>query len=249
MALARACIAQPREACLFLWLCQVRTTHFFLTDIDLWPSTDAYKAILRTGAKLLSRRNATLVLPAFEYHDVAREQTIKPRTKSENEALATGLPRTAAQLRKCTQRQQEPSCDIFKHSTDTHFTTNYERWWQSERPSRISCFHSLRYEPYLVVPRGGATPDFDERFVGYGKNKIQWIQHLRLLGFTFHVLPKAFVIHCPHEESTARQGWEKYKSKKDRLFQDFIQVHARNASISTRMCKHVDWEILHKMAS
>lgn len=234
---------------MFLWLCQVRTTHFFLTDIDLWPSTDAYKAILRTGAKLLSRRNATLVLPAFEYHDVAREQTIKPRTKSENEALATGLPRTAAQLRKCTQRQQEPSCDIFKHSTDTHFTTNYERWWQSERPSRISCFHSLRYEPYLVVPRGGATPDFDERFVGYGKNKIQWIQHLRLLGFTFHVLPKAFVIHCPHEESTARQGWEKYKSKKDRLFQDFIQVHARNASISTRMCKHVDWEILHKMAS
>ena len=55
------------------------------------------------------------------------------------------------------------------------------------------------------MPRGGATPFFDERFVGYGKNKIQWIQHLRLLGFTFHVMPKIFVIHCPHEDSTARR--------------------------------------------
>ena len=45
--------------------------------------------------------------------------------------------------------------------------------------SRISCFHSLRYEPYLVVPLGGATPYFDERFVGYGKNKIQHVTHLR----------------------------------------------------------------------
>ena len=236
------------DLCFRLSVVQVRTSHFLLTDIDLWPSTDAYKTILRIGSKLLGRPNATLVLPAFEYHDVAREPTTKPRSKSENEALAAGLPRTAAQLGKCTQRRQEPNCDIFKHLTDTHFTTNYEKWWQSDRPQRISCFHSLRYEPYLVVPLGrGATPYFDERFVGYGKNKIQWIQHLRLLGFTFHVLPKAFVIHCPHEASTARQTWEKFKSKKDRLFQDFIQVHTRNASISTRMCKHVNWEVLHKV--
>ena len=97
-----------------------------------------------------------------------------------------------------------------------------------------------------MVPKAVSTPPFDERFVGYGKNKIQWVQHLRLRGFSFHVLPKAFVIHCPHEESRARQAWEAFRGKKDALFQAFIQERMRNASIATRMCKHkVDWGVLH----
>ena len=32
--------------------------------------------------------------------------------------------------------------------------------------------------------RKQGAPPFDERFVGYGKNKIQWIQHLRTLSLS-----------------------------------------------------------------
>jgi hypothetical protein len=94
----------------------------------------------------------------------------------------------------------------------------------------------------LVVPRLKSTPFFDERFTGYGKNKIQWIQHLRLTGFEFYVLPRAFVMHCPHPLSAARVYWPELKDNKDRLFQDFIEAKMRNATIRTSLCVSEDGE-------
>ena len=81
---------------------------------------------------------------------------------------------------------------------------------------------------------------FDERFFGYGKNKIEWIQHLRFSGFIFYVLARAFVVHCPHAPSTSRQLWQQYRAKKDRLFREFIELEMQNASIRTAMCVEVD---------
>jgi len=88
----------------------------------------------------------------------------------------------------------------------------------------------------VVVPNLRSTPKFDERFLGYGKNKIQWVQHLRFSGFEFHVLPSAYVVHCPHPPSVSRQNWAQYRGKKDRLFRDFITERMRNATIRTTMC-------------
>lgn len=130
------------------------------------------------------------------------------------------------------------NCTIFKSKTDTHLTTDYDAWWHQTEPRRIGCFQSLRYEPYLVVPHLDSTPPFDEGFVGYGKNKIQWLQHLRLRGFEFWVMPRAFVVHVPHRMSMSRARWWEFKAKKDRLFQNFIRAHAANASVSTPMCRH-----------
>ena len=49
--------------------------------------------------------------------------------------------------------------------------------------------HFSRYEPYLVVRAGPPTPLYDERFTGYGKNKIEHVTHLRWAGWRFAVLP------------------------------------------------------------
>lgn len=38
---------------------------------------------------------------------------------------------------------------------------------------------TLRFEPYLVVRKTHLLPKFDERFLGYGKNKIQWSANAR----------------------------------------------------------------------
>mgnify|MGYP004686284661 FL=1 len=53
-------------------------------------------------------------------------------------------------------------------------------------------------EPYVFVKRSAKLPRFDERFVNYGKNKVQWIIHLRLLGYKYYVLSHSFAVDVPH---------------------------------------------------
>jgi hypothetical protein len=95
---------------------------------------------------------------------------------------------------------------------------------------KIHCFDSLRYEPYVVIPwcpttsiasltnnsinniQRPLTPYYDERFYGYGKNKIQHISHLRFKGVPFYILPQGFVIHHPHPESEVKQVWNDKKT-------------------------------------
>jgi len=221
----------------------VRTSHFLLSDIDLWPSLASYNEILIQKAQYLGDPYTAFVLPAFEYAQPIPRKDLD--AKKVREQVANALPTTFNELRDCYHSKSAQQCRIFKSSTDTHLTTGYEKWWRAKFPAAIPCFHSLRYEPYLVVPRLPTTPKFDERFLGYGKNKIQWIQHLRLIGFSFYVMPNAFLVHCPHPPSASRQHWNAYKSKKDRLFRDFIRARLKNATIDTPMCKHVNWKIAH----
>jgi len=47
------------------------------------------------------------------------------------------------------------------------------------------------------------APWADERFVGYGGNKIAFINQLHGLGFGFHVHPYGFAIHVPHRKTRA----------------------------------------------
>jgi len=66
------------------------------------------------------------------------------------------------------------------------------------------------------------TPFYDERFHGYGKNKIQYISHLRYLGFQFMRLPlqrkedeSGFIIHFPHPESKVKKLWNSNGNSQD----------------------------------
>jgi hypothetical protein len=85
-----------------------------------------------------------------------------------------------------------------------HSSTNTPLWLQMVAGSagaatdddlyNIPCFQSIKYEPYIVLRRSAALPLFDERFSGYGKNKIEFVQHLRFLDFSFVVLPELFLV-------------------------------------------------------
>ena len=60
---------------------------------------------------------------------------------------------------------------------------------------------------YLIVRRSAWLPRFDERFVNYGYNKVQQIEHLRAAGFDFYILNNAFVMDMPHPDSTFRRDY------------------------------------------
>lgn len=52
-----------------------------------------------------------------------------------------------------------------------------------------------------MLRRSSSIPLFDETFVNYGFNKVQWIEHLRYRGFEFFTSMQAFLVDIPHKKS------------------------------------------------
>ncbi len=49
-----------------------------------------------------------------------------------------------------------------------------------------------------MIKKTNETPLFDERFINYGYNKIEWIETLRYTGYKFAVLINGFGMDVPH---------------------------------------------------
>jgi hypothetical protein len=56
---------------------------------------------------------------------------------------------------------------------------------------------------------------------GYGNDKVQWVLHLRVLGFQFYVPPGIFLMHVPHPKSQSRVAWQDNARVADRLLSAF----------------------------
>ncbi|KAK9796664.1 hypothetical protein WJX73_002272 [Symbiochloris irregularis] len=80
-----------------------------------------------------------------------------------------------------------------------HRSTNYKKWFTTSIPYSIK-FKS-GYEPYVLVSRRH-MPWYDERFRGYGWDKVMQIYQLDALDFRFLAHPSAFVMHRPHPPSS-----------------------------------------------
>merc|ERR1712048_1053836 len=100
-----------------------------------------------------------------------------------------------------------------------HGPTNFSRWVTSDEPYEVAYKHG--FEPYVVM-RKDQVPKYDERFRGYGMNKI-----IHLLGVsktsTFHVLPETWVMELPHERS---RDWVRTQQTKHSENDRFVEVQA-----------------------
>ena len=63
-----------------------------------------------------------------------------------------------------------------------------------------------RYEPWGIVSRR-LMPWFDERFRGYGRNKIVFVAALNATGFSFVVDHRSYVVHRPHEATRGAEAF------------------------------------------
>ena len=64
-------------------------------------------------------------------------------------------------------------------------------------PFPLASRYEEGYEPYVIVARR-FVPWYDERFVGYRKNKVVHLLYLSTGGIQFVVHPRAFTVHSPH---------------------------------------------------
>ena len=65
----------------------------------------------------------------------------------------------------------------------------------------LPCFRGPWLEPYIMLRSSSMLQLFDETFVNYGFNKVQWIETLRYSGYEFYIVNDAFLVDMPHKSS------------------------------------------------
>ena len=118
------------------------------------------------------------------------------------------IPATKAMLRECLQKKV---CRQFREGQNLH-NYYFDEWLHdnfTQPMVKIVCFVKDKQEPYeeslnelmnryLIARKSTFLPYFDERFINYGYNKVQWVTNLRYIGFRFYVLGTDFAIDVAH---------------------------------------------------
>uniref|UniRef100_A0A452HVP2 Uncharacterized protein n=1 Tax=Gopherus agassizii TaxID=38772 RepID=A0A452HVP2_9SAUR len=161
-------------------LTNAETPYVFLTDIDFLPMYGLYDYLRNSIQQLeLPQRKAALIVPAFE---TLRYRLVFPKSKAE---LLSML--------------DMGSLYTFRYHVwpKGHAPTDYAKWRTATVPYRVEW--QPDFEPYVVVRRD--CPQYDQRFVGFGWNKVSHIMELDAQEYELLVLPNAFMIHMPHAPS------------------------------------------------
>ncbi|KAM6074006.1 xylosyl- and glucuronyltransferase LARGE2 isoform 1-T3 [Chlamydotis macqueenii] len=161
-------------------LANTQTPYVFLTDIDFLPMYGLYDYLRNSIQQLeLPQRKAALIVPAFE--------TLHYRLT---------FPKSKAELLSMLDMG---SLYTFRYHVwpKGHAPTDYAKWRTATVPYRVAW--QPDFEPYVVVRRD--CPKYDQRFVGFGWNKVSHIMELDAQEYELLVLPNAFMIHMPHAPS------------------------------------------------
>lgn len=161
------------------------TPYVFMTDVDFLPTPNLY-AYLKSVIKKMndddgreSLGGLALVIPAFENNEYKFEY---PNGKGE-----------------LIKQMDLGTISIFRDSIwpQGQAATDYERWKVATKPYKIDW--KPEYEPFIVTNVN--VTRYDERFNGFGWNKVEHIMKLAALGYQFYVLPEAFLVHQFHPAS------------------------------------------------
>jgi len=177
----------PINALRNLALSQARTELVFLLDVDFVPSAGLLRDLTRQPALLshLAANKAALVVPAFEVSPRHR----LPAQQAALAALAASSPPQASGFHT-------------GHFPVGHAPTDFARWFTSARPYEVAYEES--YEPYVVASKRW-LPAYDERFRGYGLNKVSHLYAVAAQGARFLVMPSHFVAAHEHPKSSSWQ--------------------------------------------
>lgn len=188
-----------------LAIVNIVTTHFLVLDMDMWPIHSLYTEIQRIPKDVMDSDSSAIIVPAF----FLKKEAILSKCGSLMECAMVSernFPGTREELKECVDRGD---CLLYKHKTITHRYVNMH--WFSLRKSfavmRVRCFANRFQEPYVIVRYTPSTLLFDERFVDYGCNKVQYIDHLRHMGYKFYIMTNAFAMDIAHYDSHYRKDY------------------------------------------
>lgn len=156
------------------------TPYVFLTDVDFLPMYGLYDYLRKSVVQMdMAHTKKALVVPAFE--------TLRYRLS---------FPKSKAELLSMLDMG---TLYTFRYHVwpKGHAPTNYAKWRTATTPYKVEW--EPDFEPYVVVRK--ECPEYDQRFVGFGWNKVSHIMELDAQEYDLMVLPNAFMIHMPHAPS------------------------------------------------
>jgi glycosyltransferase-like protein LARGE len=169
------------------------TTDFVLNlDVDFLPSKDALQSVRshlqEKGWDQQLKEKKVLVLPAFEFFPTA---TAPP------EGGNFTIPVTKSDLKKSIDIR-ESAWFQYKSYPPGHGPTNYKKWFKTSATYPVK--YESGFEPYFIAGREG-LPRFWDGFVGFGFNKVTWVDELAAAGYELNIgvldVP-VFLLHLNH---------------------------------------------------
>uniref|UniRef100_A0A3Q2VXV6 LARGE xylosyl- and glucuronyltransferase 2 n=1 Tax=Haplochromis burtoni TaxID=8153 RepID=A0A3Q2VXV6_HAPBU len=133
------------------------TPYVFLTDVDFLPMYGLYDYLRKSVVQMdMAHTKKALVVPAFE--------TLRYRLS---------FPKSKAELLSMLDMG---TLYTFRYHVwpKGHAPTNYAKWRTATTPYKVEW--EPDFEPYVVVRR--ECPEYDQRFVGFGWNKVSHIMEL-----------------------------------------------------------------------
>lgn len=207
----------PINALRNLAMSSARTELVFLLDVDFTLSPRLGCA-LRAGehadllAEVATARTA-VVVPAFEIAPDCKLPTSRRQLLASVDSRRASLfhvghfPRCAQKRSASAEAHMSPQLTradprVTPSRGSGHSPTRLATWRTAAAPYEVG--YEEYYEPYVIVSRRWAA-QYDERFVGYGLNKVSHIYQLACEGTRFVVLPEHFCIAREHSRSDAWQ--------------------------------------------
>lgn len=182
----------------------VLSTHVLVSDIDIVPSVSLSEVILNLPKSYLRNPLNAFIVPLFEFkHEVAPCNNwivCQPLMKTYNQCTKKKLYNMINFDRSCV--------DIGSKAGQEYLFPKWYNLAPTNHSTPLDCWSNELMQPFVVVAKSNHLPQFDQRFYGYGMNRVQWLSHLRYLGYSFHVISHSWAFHLNHAKTPSQVRYE-----------------------------------------
>lgn len=193
-----------------------QTNYTYIPDIDMvpTPTMDLQLEQFLATPEVRECGMCAYVVPTYE---IAQDSPRLPHNKTE--LLEMVGRKQARQFHQALYSINQKSSDLKK--------------WEAiaQAPTLGTAYkvekYIFKYEP-LYVARA-ETPQFDERFIGFGMTRNTQVYEMYVAGFKFHLLNNAFTSHWGFQSLKSRPAWRaKQQEENNARFDEFArEVSAR----------------------
>jgi hypothetical protein len=170
-----------------------KTAAVLLLDVDFLPSESLVNLLTDPNLSDMMEEKRAYVVPAFGHADYI---PLPSGTDLRQHDVHVLLGSKAAVVDAYLNRRMPSFYEV--ENPGDHGPTNYSQWALADRPYDIE--YEDGYEPYILIAKK-YVPWYDERFMGYYRNKVSHLEYTYSIGIQFTVHPEAYVIHRAHAPS------------------------------------------------